>query len=425
MDSERGGVNSDKLRFAVLAGVLSVGFLVAATLKQRAARRSLPAVQRVLPPGSALVLPVSSTPAPRAPDPDAHVPDGPPRMFHLDPAHRNRSPYSAPDTPHVAWAVELDDPIQTAPALLPDGNVVVGTLGGKLLGVRPDGTIAFSASLDDRVYASPLIIGERIFVGSDDDRFFGLNAGGGQRWSLETEGDADTAATPTPDHGLVFAAGLTLFFARQDGSVVWRVRAKRKIFSSPTVGPDGTVYVGAQDNRLYAVRRVGSVRFQIDLNDDVDCAPALDDDGTLFVGTDGGSVVAVNTETGEVIWRRDVGGHVRGGLTVTRSHDVVAGVYGPSPGVVRLRGDTGEQVWRFSVPGTGAREFGVHGSPVEDARGNLIFGAQDDAVYALSPAGELRWKLATGGDVDAPVVLVDDGVALAASDDGKLYRIEE
>ena len=425
VDSERGGVNSGNLRFVVSAGVLTVGLLTATVLKQRAARRELPLVKRMLPAGSTLVVSVPSAPIPRATDPNAEVLEGPPRMFHCDPAHRNRSPYTAPKAPRIAWTAKLGDPIQTAPAMLPSGNVVVGTIGGKLVGVRPDGTIAFSKSLDDRIYSSPLIIGEQIFVGSDDDRFFGLNPSGTQRWSLDTQGDADTAATPTPDHGLVFAAGKTLFFARQDGSVVWRVRSKRKIYASPTVGPDGSIYVGAQDNRLYAVRRVGSIRFKVDLGNDVDCTPALDEGGTLFAGTDGGAVVAVNTESGDVLWRRDVGGHVRGGLTVTRSHDVIAGVYGPSPCVVRLRGDTGEEVWRFSVPGTGAREFGVHGSPVEDAQGNLVFGAQDDAVYSLSPSGELLWKLATGGDVDAPVVLVDNGVALVASDDGKLYRLEE
>ncbi len=182
--------------------------------------------------------------------------------------------------------------------------------------------------------------------------------------------------------------------------------------------------MGAQDDRLYGIRRVGSIRFEVDLGRDVDCAPAVDDDGTVFAGTDGGAVVAVNPEDGSVMWRTEVGGHVRGGLTVTRSHDVVAGVYGPAPRVVCLDGETGKERWSFAVQGTGARSFGVHGSPVEDADGNLLFGAQDDAVYCLTPRGQLRWKMATGGDVDAPVVLIADGVMLVASDDGKLYRVE-
>ncbi|MCU0692309.1 MAG: PQQ-like beta-propeller repeat protein [Polyangiaceae bacterium] len=177
------------------------------------------------------------------------------------------------------------------------------------------------------------------------------------------------------------------------------------------------------ERSLYAVREDGSIKFSVDLGADVDCAPSVGDDGVVYVGTDGGAVVAVDPERGEVRWRTDVGGHVRGGLTLTRRRQVVAGVYGPSPRVVSLDAATGREAWSFAVYGTGAREFGVHGSPVEDARGALYFGAQDDIVYALGPTGSLRWKLRTGGDVDAPVVLTEPGVLLAASDDGKLYCV--
>ena len=33
----------------------------------------------------------------------------------------------------------------------------------------------------------------------------------------------------------------------------------------------------------------------------------------------------------------------------------------------------------FAIKGTGAKEFGIHGGPLEDADGALYFGAQDDA----------------------------------------------
>jgi outer membrane protein assembly factor BamB len=91
--------------------------------------------------------------------------------------------------------------------------------------------------------------------------------------------------------------------------------------------------------------------------------------------------------------------------------------------VVCLDAATGDELWSFAIQGTGAREFGVHGSPVEDKHGNLYFGAQDDFVYALTATGKLRWKLKTGGDVDAPIVIVRDNVLLACSDDGRVYNV--
>ncbi|HQB42737.1 MAG TPA: PQQ-binding-like beta-propeller repeat protein [Polyangiaceae bacterium] len=409
----------------VVASVVALVFLSLAVLKHRAATRPIPQARQALPVGSWIVAPaISSTPN-RPLDPKALVVAGPPTMFHLDPAHRNRSPFVGPASPSLSVLADLHAPIQTAPAVLPNGTIVVETLDGHLFGLREDGTVVFKTPLEDRLYASPLVWKDRLFIGTDDDRFVSLSSTGNVLWSLATDGDADTSASPTPDHGLVFAANETLFFARMDGTVVWRVRAKRKIYSSPAVDSDGSVYVGAQDQRVYGIRRTGVVRFATRLEQQVDCAPSIGEYGLLYVGTDGGAVVALDTQTGQVRWKTTVQGHVRGGLTVTRSHDVVAGVYGPSPRVVAMRGDTGEQLWSFSIPGTGAKEYGIHGSPVEDAQGNLYFGAQDDAVYSLTARGAFRWKAMTAGDVDAPVVIVSDGVLLAGSDDGKLYRITE
>jgi outer membrane protein assembly factor BamB len=174
---------------------------------------------------------------------------------------------------------------------------------------------------------------------------------------------------------------------------------------------------------VYAVGPDGRIRWRIDAGADVDSAPAIGDDGTVFVGTDGGVLLALSPQDGSERFRTRVGGFVRGALSVARDGTVLAGTYGPAPRLVALSPDDGHIRFEFSVPGTGASEFGIHGGPVEDARGSLYFGAQDDWVYALAPDGALLWRLRTQGDVDAPVVIARDGLLLAGSDDGKLYAI--
>jgi len=109
---------------------------------------------------------------------------------------------------------------------------------------------------------------------------------------------------------------------------------------------------------------------------------------------------------------------VRGTLSVARNGDVLAGVYGPAPRAVRLTAEDGSLRGEFRIQGTGAREFGVHGGCLEDAAGLLLFGAQDDSVYAIDEAGKLLWRFTTDGDVDAPVTLLGDGSVVVASDDG-------
>lgn len=342
-------------------------------------------------------------------------------MLHLDPARTNRSPFLGPAEPVVLWTTDVGGPIETAPVQLEDGTTVVGTLAGRVVAVSPEGAIAWSLDVHERAYGSPLVMRETIYGGTDARRFIAVTSRGVLRWQLDTDGEADTAAAPTPWGALVFAAGKTLYAVRPDGSVLWRVKAHRKLYGAPAVGPDGSVYAGSQDDRLYAVTPSGQLRWSVALGGDVDCAPAVDDDGTVYAGADGGRVVALDAATGNERWRASVGGHVRGSVTVTRSGLIVVGTYGPAPAVVALEGATGRELWRFGVRGTGATEFGVHGSPVEDAAGNLYFGAQDDMVYSLTADGRVRWRLGTGGDVDAPIVLTGQGRLMAASDDGKLY----
>ena len=346
-------------------------------------------------------------------------------MYHLDPARTNRSRHAGPAQPQIGWTAQLGAPIEASPVVTPDGLLVVGTLAGRLVGLTREGKEAFTVELRDRIYGTALVTDAGMLVGSDGDTFFAFSHRGAKRWSFSVDGDADTSAVQTSYGAVVFAAGKTVYALRTDGSVLWRVKAKRKVYSSPAAAPDGTVFIGAQDDRLYAIGRDGKIRFAVILQGDVDCAPTIGEDGTVYVGTDGGTVTAVDSKQGGIKWTRQVGGFVRGGLTLTRRGSVVAGVYGPAPRVVALDAATGQERWSFAVQGTGAAEFGVHGSPVEDRDGNLYFGAQDDAIYSLTASGRPRWKLGVGGDVDGAVVLVDDGVLVAGSDDGQVYEIRE
>jgi len=190
------------------------------------------------------------------------------------------------------------------------------------------------------------------------------------------------------------------------------------------VADDGTVYVGSQDHHVYAVSPDGKVRWRVDLGADVDSAPAVEDDGAIIVGSDKGQLVSLAPDSGEVRWRTEVGGFVRGAISLGRDGTVLAGTYGPTPALVALDPIDGSVRFRFSIPGTGAPEFGIHGGPVEDAKGRLYFGAQDDHAYCLTADGALLWKFKTGGDVDAPLVITPRGLLLVGSDDGKLYALQ-
>ncbi|HZU83577.1 MAG TPA: PQQ-binding-like beta-propeller repeat protein [Polyangiaceae bacterium] len=350
-----------------------------------------------------------------------------PAMLHGDGRHTHRASGRAPvSTPAVAWSHDVGGPVEAQVTLSPDEQTLyVASLGGSLTALaRADGAERWSVALGDRAYATPCVGRDgTIYAGSDAKKLVALAPDGKTKWSFDTDGDADTGPVLSTDGSVVFAAGRTVYALSPSGLVRWRFAAKRKVFTSPAVAADGRVFFGSQDHHAYALSAQGVLAWSTDLGADVDGAPVLADDGAVFVGTDLDELVRLDADTGSVAWRVKLGGYVRGALSVARNGDVLAGVYGPTPRQVRVRGADGAVVGEFAVQGTGAREFGVHGGALEDDGGTLLFGAQDDVVYAVAAGGELLWRFVTGGDVDAPLTLLADGTVVVGSDDGKVYLL--
>lgn len=349
------------------------------------------------------------------------------RMLHADARHTDRVAGRAPlAAPGVQWSVDVGGPVEAQVTTSPDGQTLyVASLEGSLTAIaRDDGAVRWTLPLHERAYATPAVADDgTIFVGSDAKKMLAVTPEGKVRWSLDTDDEADTGAAIAPDGTVVFAAGRMVYGVTPLAWVKWRFAAKRKVFTAPAVAPTGRVFFGSQDHHAYALTPQGGPLWSTDLGADVDGAPAIGDDGGVFFGTDGGEVARLDPDDGHVLWRTQLGGFVRGTLSVARNGDVLAGVYGPTPRAVRLRGSDGSLVGDFPVQGTGAREFGVHGGALEDEAGTLLFGAQDDSVTAIDAGGNVLWRWTAGADVDAPVTLLPDGSVVVGSDDGRVVLL--
>ncbi len=404
--------------------------VVAALLAARAARRGTarteaPHLDRSGVPLSAAPSPPASSSAPLVSRgaPTGRVAEGPPSMFHLDARRTNRSPYRAPRAPVERRRTRLSGPIAAAPIVVGE-RLVAASLGGEIVALGAKGDRAWRHDAGARVYASPLALGELVVIGVDGGEVLGLSATTGRvRLRARVKGDADTGAAPLPDGGFVLSAGRATLAWDRTGKPRWKHEAKRKRFGAPAVTDEGLTVFGGQDDHLVAVDSHGKEAWRVELGADIDCAPAVGDDGTIFVGTDGAEVLALDPQTGRVRWRVRVPGSVRGGVSVARDGAVLASTLGPTPTVLALEPRTGATLFRHEVRGTGAKEQGVVGAPLEAADGALIFGTESDEVIALDPEGRRLWTFDAGGDVDLAVVLVADGVLVVGTYAGDLIEL--
>ncbi|MEJ2329840.1 MAG: PQQ-binding-like beta-propeller repeat protein, partial [Gammaproteobacteria bacterium] len=73
-----------------------------------------------------------------------------------------------------------------------------------------------------------------------------------------------------------------------NGSLKWRYATDSAIDSSPSIGSDGTVYVGSRDGKLYAINpEDGSLKWSVAFPSDapVSSSPAIGNDGRIYALT--------------------------------------------------------------------------------------------------------------------------------------------
>ena len=70
------------------------------------------------------------------------------------------------------------------------------------------------------------------------------------------------------------------------GTILWEFEAGAAVSSSPAIGSDGTVYVGSEDNKLYAINGKSGVKlWEFETGGIVFSSPAIGSDGTVYVGS--------------------------------------------------------------------------------------------------------------------------------------------
>jgi outer membrane protein assembly factor BamB len=172
--------------------------------------------------------------------------------------------------------------------------------------------------------------------------------------------------------------------------------------SSPTVGADGSVnqgmiYVGSKDGRLYAVNHnermadplgtnfpVFGTEWSFNTGAAVRSTPALDpNDGTIYVGSNSGRLFAINPNGSEK-WRFPDTGSI-GAIRTAPIIDSNGTIYfGSDDGRLYAINADGTERWRFPVqaePPIGE----VRSSPTIGSDDSIYFGSNDNKLNAVTP----------------------------------------
>ena len=189
--------------------------------------------------------------------------------------------------------------------------------------------------------------------------------------------------------------------------------------SSPSIAADGTIYVGSDDNNLYAVTPTGKAKWTTPFATGgiIKSTPAVGADGTIYVGSYDGNLYAVYPD-GALKWSFAIGGQIQSSPTIG------------TDGTIYVGGSTSQNLYALNPDGTQKWAFATGGaigysSPAIGTDGTIYIGAQDGKLYAVNANGTARWTkpFATTGSITSSPAIAADGTIYIGSTDGKLYAI--
>lgn len=211
------------------------------------------------------------------------------------------------------------------------------------------------------------------------------------------------------------------------------------IETDPVIGPDGTIYIGANNGIFYALDpETGGIRWAFPTEFDtfaIYSTPFVDHQGIVYFGAKDGKVYALRAPkkgiSGEVVWSLNLGTTIQTSPAFTPDGTLVIGAddwayYGITP----PSGSSGPKVkWRFQTQGT------LITSPSVDSDGTVFVASMDGKVYALEPpkdAGKpvkVRWSFASGarddkGGFENTPALDNEGTLYIGGNDGILYALD-
>ncbi|WP_411973444.1 PQQ-binding-like beta-propeller repeat protein [Sphingobacterium sp. Lzh-3] len=248
------------------------------------------------------------------------------------------------------------------------------------VGLKP--SLKWKFQTKGKLFSSPIIWGDVVFVGSCDSNLYALNKTSGDvLWTYKTAGEI--RSTVAVDAGIVYflsADGYLYALDAQTGRKLWQFSTNGEksydvwdyFLSSPAV-VDGVVYFGSGDHHIYAV----------------------------------------GAKSGKLIWKFLTGGIVHAAPTLTREHVFI----GSFDGYFYCLKKDGTLDWRFKTIGERYFPKGEIQFNAVVADSTVYFGARDFNVYALNTTnGSGFWVYHQPGSWTSVPSIFDDKLVVTMSD---------
>jgi outer membrane protein assembly factor BamB len=305
------------------------------------------------------------------------------------------------NTGKVVWERRIGRLNASSPAFYKHRLYIVNLVPGHIVKLDArTGRVLWKHPLPGRAESSPVVVGNSVYFGCEDDRLYSLSTRNGNvRWSTQLGGPVKAA--PAYYHGVLYVGdygGDMNAVRASDGKLLWQTGSLGQgfgtggeFYSTPAVA-FGRVYAGNNDTRVYSFdRKTGELAWTYSTGGYAYSGPAVAGTGhtgpTVYIGSFDGNVYALNAKTGEPRWIHSAGGSVIGSLTAV-GNIVYASEFNDTS-TTGFAMKTGRPVFHYKT--------GAYTPVISDGRRLYLVGYS--SINALQP---YRHKAAVASRVVAP-----------------------
>lgn len=172
--------------------------------------------------------------------------------------------------------------------------------------------------------AQPIVVGNRLFIGSMDGALYARDATtGAPLWRYATNGPIRHSAGVLGNAVIASSHdGNTYALNAADGALLWKTETGASLTAPLIDEARGWAYVASSDGRLTALNgATGAKIWGFDAGAPIATSPSLSADGArVYLGSERVEAIAVNAQTGALLWRTKLHGQ-----SLSERYPVVSG----------------------------------------------------------------------------------------------------
>ena len=339
----------------------------------------------------------------------------------------------------LKWKFKTDGAVRSTPVVV--GNkIIIGSTDGFLYCLSEEGKELWKFHADGSISSTPAIVNGTAYFSCRKNNLYAVEITRGKLLWKKNLGIALPydwgfdyyIGSPSIENGKIYigsADGNLYSLHQKDGKELWKFKTSSLIRSTPAID-EVNIYFGDCAGKVFALNKMtGNLQWQFStIGDTLDnenfgfdrkaviASPTLYDK-KLFVGGRDGYLYALDKSSGKQLWNFDyaVSWVIS---TVAVKNDIL--VTGTSDGrfIHAITIHNGKELWRFMTQAT------VWASPAISENGFVVIPSNDGYVYSLDlETGKELWRFKIGPQIFSSPFLKKN-MAYVGSDDGYLYSLE-